>query len=334
MPSRRKSPGPLNPLPRQAAQDSSKLASPLPTPPLTSPLRPILRKKKSVTFHPSTKIPVSQQNTPDPSTGTFSPLASPNTDPLSFFDDPTLTSPPSHPMPPPTQPSSSSTSFFSRPKLLDYAHLPPWRHDNAFILSSYRPQAFSHRASLPSLFYLHNESCNIWSHLLGLAFFASFGVTFLASLSATYPSATDGDWWAFAAFFGGVCTCLAASSLFHLFHDVGPVEAKRWNGLDYAGIVACIWGSFVACLHFGFDEGDRGVRRGYEGMITLLGIGCVGVSVLQRFRTPEWRAFRAGMFVFMGISAVLPVGHGVVLYGVEGLERRMGLSWVVRQGVL
>ncbi|KAF2226321.1 hemolysin-III related-domain-containing protein [Elsinoe ampelina] len=220
------------------------------------------------------------------------------------------------------------------PRLLDYAHLPPWRHDNAYILSSYRPQTFSHSASLPSLFYLHNESCNIWSHLVGLFFFAAFGTYFVSHLGDIYPNHSEGDWFAFLAFFVGVSICLAASASFHLFSAIGPVEARKWNGVDYAGIVACIWGSFVAALHFGFDEQHAGARRRYEGMITVLGAACVGVSVMGRFRTPGWRKWRAGMFVALGLSAVVPVGHGVGLYGLEGLERRMALSWVVRQGVL
>ena len=40
------------------------------------------------------------------------------------------------------------------------------------------------------------------------------------------------------------------------------------------------------------------------------------------------------MFVLMGLSAVFPVLHGVKLYGIEHLQRSIGLNWVVLQGVL
>lgn len=40
------------------------------------------------------------------------------------------------------------------------------------------------------------------------------------------------------------------------------------------------------------------------------------------------------MYVAMGLSAVIPVIHGIQIYGVEQLERQMGLSYVVGQGVL
>jgi hypothetical protein len=63
--------------------------------------------------------------------------------------------------------------------------------------------------------------------------------------------------------------------------------------------------------------------------ITLIGIGCAIVSILPSFRTPKWRPFRAGMFVAMGASAVVPVLHGIYLFGFTQLERQMGVSWVV-----
>jgi len=40
------------------------------------------------------------------------------------------------------------------------------------------------------------------------------------------------------------------------------------------------------------------------------------------------------MFVAMGASAVIPVLHGISLFGITQLEQQMGLSWLVLQGVL
>jgi predicted membrane channel-forming protein YqfA (hemolysin III family) len=71
-----------------------------------------------------------------------------------------------------------------------------------------------------------------------------------------------------------------------------------------------------------------------QSQITLIGIGCAIVSVLPSFRTPKWRPFRAGMFVAMGTSAVVPVLHGIFLFGFAQLERQMGVSWLILQGVL
>ncbi len=40
------------------------------------------------------------------------------------------------------------------------------------------------------------------------------------------------------------------------------------------------------------------------------------------------------MFVAMGLSAVIPVLHGVKIYGMAKMTGLMGMPWVVLQGVL
>lgn len=40
------------------------------------------------------------------------------------------------------------------------------------------------------------------------------------------------------------------------------------------------------------------------------------------------------MFVAMGLSAVVPVLHGLSIYGWEQLNRQMSLLWVILQGFL
>ena len=40
------------------------------------------------------------------------------------------------------------------------------------------------------------------------------------------------------------------------------------------------------------------------------------------------------MFVAMGLSAILPVIHGLALYGFTSMNGRIGLSWLVLQGML
>lgn len=40
------------------------------------------------------------------------------------------------------------------------------------------------------------------------------------------------------------------------------------------------------------------------------------------------------MFVLMGLSAVFPVLHGLELYGIDEMQDRIGLTWLVLQGFL
>ena len=40
------------------------------------------------------------------------------------------------------------------------------------------------------------------------------------------------------------------------------------------------------------------------------------------------------MFVALGLSAVVPVLHGLKIYGVAQMNQQIGLLWLVGQGVL
>ena len=137
----------------------------------------------------------------------------------------------------------------NKPPLLSWNVLPEWQRDNAYILSYYRPASFSYYRSFQSLFYLHNESINIHSHLLGvfLCLFMSFSVyTFRA-----YP-VRAADIVVFGCFFLGATACLGMSATFHLIMNHSPQVARFGNQLDYVGIVALIVGSFVPSVYYGF----------------------------------------------------------------------------------
>ena len=40
------------------------------------------------------------------------------------------------------------------------------------------------------------------------------------------------------------------------------------------------------------------------------------------------------MFVALGLSAVFPIFHGLKMYGLDEMEDRIGLFWLVLQGFL
>jgi adiponectin receptor len=58
------------------------------------------------------------------------------------------------------------------------------------------------------------------------------------------------------------------------------------------------------------------------------------VSWLEHFRTPAWRPYRALMFVSLGLFGVVPVIHGLMIYGNQTVEDRMSLRLVALHGFL
>lgn len=137
--------------------------------------------------------------------------------------------------------------------LVLWDELPTWRRDNAYIHSGYRNAARgSYARSLRSLFYLHNESVNIWSHLIGAVVAAAAAAYLYYAIRPRYASASLADLVVFSCFFGGAFLCLGMSATFHAFLDHSEEVARWGNKLDYTGIVALIMGSFVPVLYYGF----------------------------------------------------------------------------------
>ena len=58
------------------------------------------------------------------------------------------------------------------------------------------------------------------------------------------------------------------------------------------------------------------------------------VSWLDHFRTPEYRTFRATVFVGLGLSGIVPFIHGLLIYGYTELNQKMSLNLVLLQGFL
>jgi len=148
-----------------------------------------------------------------------------------------------------------------------------------------------------------------------------------------YKSASSSDILAFACFFAGAALCLGMSGTYHTISNHSPVAQKFGNKLDYVGIVFLITGSFIPSVFYGFYCHPH-IQETYWTMICSIGVGCASVSIFERFRTPPWRPYRAGMFVAMGLSAVFPVLHGIEIYGVQEMRDRIGLFWMVLEGFL
>ncbi|EGC40947.1 hemolysin-III family protein [Histoplasma capsulatum var. duboisii H88] len=218
-------------------------------------------------------------------------------------------------------------------RTIHWDDLEHWQRDNHLIHTGYRPASRSFMVSFHSLEYVHNETVNIYTHLLPAISSVPCGLYLYKAISARYDSATHGDVLVFSCFFAGASFCLGMSSMYHTISNHSPAVARIGNAMDYIGIVGLITGSFIPSVYYGFYCVSR-FKKIYWTMILLIGAGCTVISIMPRFRTPPWRPFRAGMFVSMGLSAVFPVLHGVSIFGVELMLKQIGLFWLVLQGAL
>jgi len=225
---------------------------------------------------------------------------------------------------------------------VDWDDLPAWQRDNQFIRTHYRPASNSLLRSFHSLTYLHNESVNIYTHLLPSLLVLSLLLVaphLSPSTNANHllhhfvPTATSTDTFFFGFFLAGFIACLFTSATYHTISNHSHTFASHGNKADYVGIVLLITGSFIPSIYYGFLPHPH-LSAIYWGMISTLALACIVVSVTPKFRTPAYRPIRAGMFVGIGLSAVFPVLHGLYLYGVAQMDKQIGLRWLVAQGTL
>jgi hypothetical protein len=73
-------------------------------------------------------------------------------------------------------------------------------------------------------------------------------------LGSLYATASIEDFCVFACFFASCIGCLTTSGTYHLISNHSHAVAVWGNRADYLGIVFLIWGSFVPCIYYGFQE--------------------------------------------------------------------------------
>jgi len=145
--------------------------------------------------------------------------------------------------------NDNSESWWS---LIHWDDLDHWMQDNHHIHSYYRRASYSYRRSFASIFYVHNETINIWSHLLPALLSPPGALILYTILKPRYEKATSADVVAMSCFFVGAAICLGMSAAFHTLSNHSPNVSRKWHQLDYAGIVCLITGSFIPSVYYGF----------------------------------------------------------------------------------
>ena len=148
---------------------------------------------------------------------------------------------------------------------------PSWMQDNHYIQTGYRHQSNSYWKSASSITYLHNESVNIWTHLLGAALAAITAVVMYGAIKPRYEMATQDDVMVFSCFFMSAVACLGMSSTYHTLSNHSELVASFGQRLDHVGIVVLIWGSFVPSVYYGFSA-EPGLVTLYWTMVSYTAI--------------------------------------------------------------
>ncbi|XP_016961251.1 adiponectin receptor protein isoform X1 [Drosophila biarmipes] len=215
-------------------------------------------------------------------------------------------------------------------KVCHYKNLPKWLQDNDFLHRGHRPPLPSFRACFKSIFRVHTETGNIWTHLLGCIAFIGVALYFISRPSVEIQTQEK---IVFGAFFIGAIVCLGFSFAFHTLSCHSVEMGRLFSKLDYCGIALLIMGSFVPWLYYGFYCHYQ-PKVIYLSVVCVLGVLSIVVSLWDKFSEPALRPLRAGVFMSFGLSGVIPAIHYSIMEGWFSQMSRASLGWLILMGLL
>ena len=207
-------------------------------------------------------------------------------------------------------------------KVLSYNQLPPWLRDNDYLLHGHRPQLNSFRDCALSVFRIHTETGNIWTHLLGALFFVGLAIELYLFSGADMLLM---DKLIFGIYFTAALGCLTFSTVYHTFSCYSQAVAHTCQAFDYVGIAIMITGSLMSYLYYAFYC-NKTAQLIYLIAFPVAGSAVAFVTLWPKMGKfdhfcsfdvnysiiigkPEFRAVRASVFIAFGISAVIPYIH-------------------------
>ena len=119
-----------------------------------------------------------------------------------------------------------------------------------FIDYGYRSRHSSFYDVFLSLFSLHNETTNIWSHLIGCICCFIAGINCITDL--WFHSKDSLEISAFLSFIICACFCLLSSCVYHWFGCLSESCHKSLLALDQFGVGLLVASSFLPGVYYGF----------------------------------------------------------------------------------
>ncbi|TVY29114.1 ADIPOR-like receptor [Lachnellula hyalina] len=243
--------------------------------------------------------------------------------------------PPQPPEPHGMESTASEAGTAGRPVLLSFDEMPEWfrRESNQWILHGYRPISGSAHASFSSWSYIHNESVNIYTHLIPAVFFL-LGEWYLQQyLTSRYSGVTGADFIAFSIFMLAAVTCLSLSATYHTLMNHSHHVEHLCLRLDMLGVVIFILGDLVLGIYMVFWC-EPLPRNFYWSMIGLFGTLTIFMTMHPKYQGSKYRLFRALMFVATGLSGVAPLIHGLSVFGMSQMMRKAFPYTLAKAGCL
>lgn len=214
-------------------------------------------------------------------------------------------------------------------KVVSFDSLPSWLKDNEYLRHGHRPPMPSFSKCFGSMFRLHTETWNIWTHLIGVIMFCVLALCVYVFRMSKIGELPWEEQLITGVFFLGAIACLCFSFLFHTFSNHSEDVARLFCRLDYSGITALITCSCIPCYYFSFYCATFS-RYLHIIVLVMLCAFCMVFCLLKRFATPQFRVVRTIMFVSFGFYSFIPGLQIVIQYGFSYANTAYALSGLLQ----
>ncbi|PTB62273.1 hypothetical protein BBK36DRAFT_38911, partial [Trichoderma citrinoviride] len=214
----------------------------------------------------------------------------------------------------------------AKSNLIHISGLPiPWRH-NEYIFHGYRFTE-SCTSCIQSIFRLHNESFNIWSHLLGFLYL-------IKTLAYNHPSVpeysdptkiylTEGLIGIYYMYLAAAIVCTACSVSWHTMRCISSgTTLSCFSSMDLMGVTSLALASVLITQFSAFADSPY-QQLTYMGISTVLGTAAIASCWLPIMRATGSSWLRIGVWIGLVSEGVaMPVVH---LLWTKGLHATLDL---------
>ncbi|XP_055618140.1 progestin and adipoQ receptor family member 3 isoform X2 [Toxorhynchites rutilus septentrionalis] len=199
------------------------------------------------------------------------------------------------------------SSYYKLRQLLGYEDAPKHLQFNPFIRSGYRT-ILSTKLCLESIFWLTNETVNIWSHVFGCFLFIGLAYSDVVLLQM-HASMID------KLIVGGllVCfqICMILSSIYHTFSCKSEKSYECFLAYDMFGIALSLLAIFISGIYYAFWC-NAALRNFY---IITIGVIFALAMILQIPRLKVHSNIKMLAFVSWALYGVVPTVHWYIVMG-------------------
>jgi adiponectin receptor len=188
--------------------------------------------------------------------------------------------------------------------------MPQWVTSNEFIIGGYRRINEDIKFYFKSIFRLHNETLNIWTHLLGSILYIY--IIIFTNLDLNLMNFTSQMLIMNLYVISSFCT-YCFSTIMHIFYPISENVCKKLQKLDYLGISLQISTSMQVFIYFSYFC-DKYLLVLYSLVIGLLNLICLFVIVNDHFTQDKYKNLKVTCFIAQACLFLIPLGHRVLLY--------------------